>query len=262
MWFLAFSLELSVSKNQTHLPENPLVRPSEKDEDRLFGDTAWLDADPWPNEKPDPSCGSNGQIDGYPCVSMVSCGILWYPCVSNSLFLETLSCYEQVTQELGDLYNSSVYCHISICCVARQMLILQDELNSWDNVNDQTTLPSCWHPDCHGVVGWLFFKHFLLQIMWDRLHCKCFKGSTTALKASARSSSCILLFDFCFGTVKVESILHIIYMICYDILLCSFITLSRTWAYSHRQNYGKKKKRFNLQAPPVYDRKVTNLFFP
>ena len=30
--------------------------------------------------------------------------------------------------------------------------------------------------------------------------------------------------------------------------------------YSHRQNYGKKK-RFNLQAPPVYDRKVTNLFF-
>ena len=23
----------------------------------------------------------------------------------------------------------------------------------------------------------------------------------------------------------------------------------------------KKKKRFNLQAPPVYDRKVTNLFF-
>ena len=31
--------------------------------------------------------------------------------------------------------------------------------------------------------------------------------------------------------------------------------------YSHRQNYGKKKKRFNLQAPPVYDRKVTNLFF-
>ena len=31
--------------------------------------------------------------------------------------------------------------------------------------------------------------------------------------------------------------------------------------YSHRQNYGKKT-RFNLQAPPVYDRKVTNLFFP
>ena len=30
--------------------------------------------------------------------------------------------------------------------------------------------------------------------------------------------------------------------------------------YSTRQNYGKKK-RFNLQAPPVYDRKVTNLFF-
>ena len=28
----------------------------------------------------------------------------------------------------------------------------------------------------------------------------------------------------------------------------------------YRQNYGKKK-RFNLQAPPVYDRKVTNLFF-
>ena len=24
----------------------------------------------------------------------------------------------------------------------------------------------------------------------------------------------------------------------------------------------KKNKRFNLQAPPVYDRKVTNLFFP
>ena len=24
----------------------------------------------------------------------------------------------------------------------------------------------------------------------------------------------------------------------------------------------KKIKRFNLQAPPVYDRKVTNLFFP
>ena len=24
----------------------------------------------------------------------------------------------------------------------------------------------------------------------------------------------------------------------------------------------KNKKRFNLQAPPVYDRKVTNLFFP
>ena len=23
----------------------------------------------------------------------------------------------------------------------------------------------------------------------------------------------------------------------------------------------QKKKRFNLQAPPVYDRKVTNLFF-
>jgi len=23
-----------------------------------------------------------------------------------------------------------------------------------------------------------------------------------------------------------------------------------------------KKKRFNLQAPPVYDRKVTNFFFP
>ena len=23
----------------------------------------------------------------------------------------------------------------------------------------------------------------------------------------------------------------------------------------------EKKKRFNLQAPPVYDRKVTNLFF-
>ena len=23
-----------------------------------------------------------------------------------------------------------------------------------------------------------------------------------------------------------------------------------------------EKKRFNLQAPPVYDRKVTNLFFP
>jgi len=33
-----------------------------------------------------------------------------------------------------------------------------------------------------------------------------------------------------------------------------------THIYSHRQNYGKKK-RFNLQAPPVYDRKVTNLFF-
>ena len=30
--------------------------------------------------------------------------------------------------------------------------------------------------------------------------------------------------------------------------------------YSHRQNYGKKK-RFNLQALPVYDRKVTNFFF-
>ena len=24
----------------------------------------------------------------------------------------------------------------------------------------------------------------------------------------------------------------------------------------------EKEKRFNLQAPPVYDRKVTNLFFP
>ena len=24
----------------------------------------------------------------------------------------------------------------------------------------------------------------------------------------------------------------------------------------------KKIKRFNLQAPPVYDRKVTNIFFP
>ena len=23
-----------------------------------------------------------------------------------------------------------------------------------------------------------------------------------------------------------------------------------------------EKKRFNLQAPPVYDRKITNLFFP
>ena len=29
---------------------------------------------------------------------------------------------------------------------------------------------------------------------------------------------------------------------------------------STRRYYGKKK-RFNLQAPPVYDRKVTNLFF-
>lgn len=76
MWFLAFSLELSVSKNQTHLPENPLVRPSEKDEDRFFfGDAAWLD--PWlSNEKPDLSCGSNGQIDGYPGVSY---GIHVYP---------------------------------------------------------------------------------------------------------------------------------------------------------------------------------------
>ena len=34
-----------------------------------------------------------------------------------------------------------------------------------------------------------------------------------------------------------------------------------TLFYRIRQNYGKKKKRFNLQAPPVYDRKVTNLFF-
>ena len=32
------------------------------------------------------------------------------------------------------------------------------------------------------------------------------------------------------------------------------------YIYSHRQNYGEKT-RFNLQAPPVYDRKVTNLFF-
>ena len=35
---------------------------------------------------------------------------------------------------------------------------------------------------------------------------------------------------------------------------------SKCKRYSTRQNYGKKK-RFNLQAPPVYDRKVTNLFF-
>ena len=34
----------------------------------------------------------------------------------------------------------------------------------------------------------------------------------------------------------------------------------RKKTYSTRQNYGKKK-RFNLQAPPVNDRKVTNLFF-
>ena len=34
----------------------------------------------------------------------------------------------------------------------------------------------------------------------------------------------------------------------------------RKGMYRNRQNYGKKK-RFNLQAPPVYDRKVTNLFF-
>ena len=48
-------------------------------------------------------------------------------------------------------------------------------------------------------------------------------------------------------------------------MVCFFLSLRREPSaifrvYSHRQNYGKKK-RFNLQAPPVYDRKVTNLFF-
>ena len=47
---------------------------------------------------------------------------------------------------------------------------------------------------------------------------------------------------------------HIFYIL-YMIFIFIYI-----YIYSHRQNYGKK--RFNLQALPVYDRKVTNLFFP
>ena len=35
-----------------------------------------------------------------------------------------------------------------------------------------------------------------------------------------------------------------------------------TWFYiTAPDRIMEKKKRFNLQAPPVYDRKVTNLFF-
>ena len=44
------------------------------------------------------------------------------------------------------------------------------------------------------------------------------------------------------------------------LFLLDVIYMYYIYIYSHRQNYGKKK-RFNLQAPPVYDRKVTNLFF-
>ena len=54
---------------------------------------------------------------------------------------------------------------------------------------------------------------------------------------------------------------YIIYYILYYIILYYIILLYYVIYYSTRQNYGKKK-RFNLQAPPVYDRKVTNLFFP
>ena len=54
-------------------------------------------------------------------------------------------------------------------------------------------------------------------------------------------------------------------MILMDIYIYSWDKAEKLWllpmnTYSTRQNYGKKK-RFNLQAPPVYDRKVTNLFF-
>ena len=34
------------------------------------------------------------------------------------------------------------------------------------------------------------------------------------------------------------------------------------YTYTVTDRIMEKKKRFNLQAPPVYDRKVTNLFFP
>ena len=47
------------------------------------------------------------------------------------------------------------------------------------------------------------------------------------------------------------------FSVCASVCLSFFHSVS---VYSTRQNYGKKK-RFNLQAPPVYDRKVTNLFF-
>ena len=50
-----------------------------------------------------------------------------------------------------------------------------------------------------------------------------------------------------------------------------YIIISTTWIWIHDINHDimiqsptelwKKIKRFNLQAPPVYDRKVTNLFF-
>ena len=49
--------------------------------------------------------------------------------------------------------------------------------------------------------------------------------------------------------------IHIIY-----IYMLYIYIYTCTYMYSHRQNYGKKK-RFNLHAPPVFDRKVTNLFF-
>ena len=49
-----------------------------------------------------------------------------------------------------------------------------------------------------------------------------------------------------------------IYILCINVV---YLYIKKKYMYSTRQNYGEKTKRFNLQAPPVYDRKVTNLFF-
>ena len=77
-------------------------------------------------------------------------------------------------------------------------------------------------------------------------------------------SSCSAVCCCCFD---VERIGLVIFSQVYRHVPHSILPQNRWWAYICRQTRIQhptelwKKKRFNLQAPPVYDRKVTNLFF-
>ena len=62
--------------------------------------------------------------------------------------------------------------------------------------------------------------------------------------------------------LDIKVIVYIYIFVKRDIRYMSFIRYMIYIYIYTAPNRIMEKKRFNLQAPPVYDRKVTNLFFP
>ena len=128
---------------------------------------------------------------------------------------------------------------VEIGCFGIRMLIL---MFGWFT-NPTFIFPSWVHPIYHfGHLGWRFSQVLLEEnteafiLKWKMSQKVVFRVNTVP----RQQAGCEALVELASG------VLYIRWVVLY------IQEPTELW----------KKKRFNLQAPPVYDRKVTNLFFP